>query len=108
MAQVLLGNRESLQQNIDTNIVSAYNNSIENNLIGGGPNGGAETYGNGIAREGLRLGRDGAEADSVISDGREADGRGNLQVSGIVLLSQEAQNTLLILKDEYNKYKVNI
>lgn len=36
MAQVLLGNRESLQQNIDTNIVSAYNNSIKNNLIGGG------------------------------------------------------------------------
>ena len=45
MAQVLLGNRESLQQNIDTNIVSAYNNSIENNLTGGG----AETDGNGIA-----------------------------------------------------------
>ena len=108
MAQVLLGNRESLQQNIDTNIISAYNNSIENNLIGGDPNGGAETDGNGIAREGLRLGRDGAEADSVIPDGREADGRGNLQVSGIVLLSQEAQNTLLILNDEYNKYKVNI
>lgn len=57
-------------------------------------NGGAETDGNGIAREGLRLGRDGAEADSVISYGREAVGRGNLQVSGIVLLSQEAQNTL--------------
>lgn len=68
MAQVLLGNRESLQQNIDTNIVSAYNNSIENNLIGGDPNGGAETDGNGIAWEGLWLGRDGAEADSVISD----------------------------------------
>lgn len=68
MAQVLLGNRESLQQNIDTNIVSAYNNSIENNLTGGDPNGGAETDGNGIAREGLRLGRDGAEADSIISD----------------------------------------
>lgn len=67
MAQVLLGNRESLQQNIDTNIVSAYNNSIENNLIGGDPNGGAETDGNGTAGEGLRLGRDGAEADSVIS-----------------------------------------
>ena len=94
MAQVLLGNREPLQQNIDTNTAAAYNNGIENNLIGGGPNGGAETDGNGIAREGLRLGRDGAEADSVISDGREADGRGNLQVSGIVLLSQEAQNTL--------------
>lgn len=94
MAQVLLGNREPLQQNIDTNTAAAYNDSIENNLIGGGPNGGAETDGNGIAREGLRLGRDGAEADSVISDGREADGRGNLQVSGIVLLSQEAQNIL--------------
>lgn len=94
MAQVLLGNREPLQQNIDTNTAAAYNDSIENNLIGGGPNGGAETDGNGIAREGLRLGRDGAEADSVIPDGREADGRGNLQVSGIVLLSQEAQNTL--------------
>ena len=49
MAQVLLGNREPLQQNIDTNIVSAYNNSIENNLTGGDPNGGAETDGNGIA-----------------------------------------------------------
>lgn len=49
MVQVLLGNRESLQQNIDTNIVSAYNNSIENNLIGGDSNGGAETDGNGIA-----------------------------------------------------------
>ena len=49
MAQVLLGNRESLQQNIDTNIVSAYNNNIENNLTGGDPNGGAETDGNGIA-----------------------------------------------------------
>ena len=49
MAQVLLGNRESLQQNIDTNIVSAYNNSIENNLTGGDPNGGAGTDGNGIA-----------------------------------------------------------
>ena len=94
MAQVLLGNREPLQQNIDINTAAAYNDSIENNLIGGGPNGGAETDGNGIAREGLRLGRDGAEADSVISDGREADGRGNLQVSGIVLLSQEAQNIL--------------
>lgn len=93
MAQVLLGNREPLQQNIDTNTATAYNN-IENNLLGGSPNGGAETDGNRIAREGLRLGRDGAEADSVISDGREADGRGNLQVSGIVLLSQEAQNTL--------------
>ena len=57
-------------------------------------NGGAETDGNGIAREGLQLGRDGAEVDSVISDGREADGRGNLQVSGIVLLSKEAQNIL--------------
>ena len=45
MAQVLLGNRESLQQNIDTNIISAYNNSIENNLIGGDPNGGTETDG---------------------------------------------------------------
>lgn len=33
-------------------------------------NGGAETDGNGIAREGLWLGRDGTEADSVISDGR--------------------------------------
>ena len=108
MAQVLLGNRESLQQNIDTNIVSAYNNSIENNLIVGDHDGGAETNGNGIAWDGLWLGRDGAEADSVISDWREADGRGNLQVSGIVLLSQEAQNTLLILNDEYNKYKVNI
>lgn len=94
MAQVLFGNREPLQQNIDTNTAAAYNDSIENNLIGGGPNGGAETDGNGIAREGLRLGRDGAEADSVISDGREAVGRGNLQVSGIVLLSQEAQNIL--------------
>lgn len=94
MAQVLLGNREPLQQNIDTNTAAAYNDSIENNLIGGGPNGGAETDGNGIAREGLRLGRDGAEADSVIPDGREAVGRGNLQVSGIVLLSQEAQNIL--------------
>lgn len=93
MAQVLLGNREPLQQNIDTNTATAYNN-IENNLLGGSPNGGAETDGKRIAREGLRLGRDGAEADSVISDGREADGRGNLQVSGIVLLSQEAQNTL--------------
>ena len=93
MAQVLLGNREPLQHNIDTNTASAYN-SIENNLIGGGPNGGAETDGNGIAREGLRIGRDGAEADSVIPDGREADGRGNLQVSRIVLLSQEAQNIL--------------
>ena len=93
MAQVLLGNREPLQQNIDTNTATAYNN-IENNLLGGSPNGGAETDGNRIAREGLRLGRDGAEADSVIPDGREADGRGNLQVSGIVLLSQEAQNTL--------------
>ena len=94
MAQVLHENREPLQQNIDTNTAAAYNDSIENNLIGGGPNGGAETDGNGIAREGLRLGRDGAEADSVISDGREAVGRGNLQVSGIVLLSQEAQNIL--------------
>ena len=94
MAQVLFGNREPLQQNIDTNTAAAYNDSIENNLIGGGPNGGAETDGNGIAREGLRLGRDGAEADSVIPDGREAVGRGNLQVSGIVLLSQEAQNIL--------------
>lgn len=94
MAQVLLENREPLQQNIDTNTAAAYNDNIENNLIGGGPNGGAETDGNGIAREGLRLGRDGAEADSVISGGREAVGRGNLQVSGIVLLSQEAQNIL--------------
>ena len=94
MAQVILGNREPLQQNIDTNTAAAYNDSIENNLIGGGPNGGAETDGNGIAREGLRLGRDGAEADSVIPEGREAVGRGNLQVSGIVLLSQEAQNIL--------------
>lgn len=93
MAQVLLGNREPLQQNIDTNTATAYNN-IENNLLGGSPNGGAETDGNRIAREGLRLGRDGAEADSVIPDGREAVGRGNLQVSGIVLLSQEAQNIL--------------
>ena len=48
MAQVLLGNREPLQQNIDTNTAAAYN-SIENNLIGGDPNGGAETDGNGIA-----------------------------------------------------------
>ena len=49
MAQVLLGNRESLQQNIDTNTAEAYNGSIENNLIGGDQNGGAETNGNGIA-----------------------------------------------------------
>lgn len=94
MAQVLLGNREPLQQNIDTNTAAAYNDSIENNLIGGGPNGGAETDGNGIAREGLRLGRDGAEADQALPGRREADGRGNLLVSGIVLLSPEAQNIL--------------
>lgn len=77
------------QFNIDNTANSSYNG----NNNGGVTNGYTDQLDR-ASGTGVRNGRNSATADSSYARGFTPDGRGNLQFSGIVLLSPESQRTL--------------
>lgn len=84
---------ETFQQNQKSNIDNAANNPYNKTDKGGVTDGHTDQL-DGTSETGVRERPDGYQSGRGTQDGTAYDGRGNLQLSGIVLLSPESQQTL--------------